>query len=102
LVFEFMPNGSLNSWLHPQSGMATLCNTLSLAQMLDIAVDLTDALDYLHNHCQLPIINCDAKPSDILVTEDLSARLGDFGISRFLPKKASQTLQNSNSTIGIR
>ncbi|TVU21814.1 hypothetical protein EJB05_31480, partial [Eragrostis curvula] len=102
LVFEFMPNGSLKGWLHPQSGMPTLSNTLSLAQRLDIAVDTMDALDYLHNHCQPPIIHCDVKPSNILLAEDFSARLGDFGISRILPEKASITLQNSNSTIGIR
>ncbi|KAL6847925.1 hypothetical protein ACP4OV_022053 [Aristida adscensionis] len=102
LVFEFMPNGNLNSWLHPKCGMPTLSNTLSLAQRLDIAVDITDALNYLHNHCQPPVIHCDVKPSNILLAEDMSARVGDFGISRILPDTASKTLQNSNSTIGIR
>jgi len=32
----------------------------------------------------------------------MSARVGDFGISRILTESASRTLQNSNSTIGIR
>ncbi|GJN37463.1 hypothetical protein PR202_gb26421 [Eleusine coracana subsp. coracana] len=85
-----------------QCGRPALRNILSLAQRLDIAVDIMDALDYLHNHCQPPIIHCDVKPSNILLAEDLSARLGDFGISRILPEKANQSLQNSNSTIGIR
>ncbi|KAK8452404.1 hypothetical protein SEVIR_5G103750v4 [Setaria viridis] len=102
LVFEFMPNGSLSDWLHKKSGMPTVTNTLNLAQRLDISVDIMDALDYLHNHCQPSIIHCDLKPSNILLAEDMSARVGDFGISRILPKRASQTLQNSNSTIGIR
>ncbi|XP_062185799.1 probable LRR receptor-like serine/threonine-protein kinase At3g47570 [Phragmites australis] len=102
LVFEFMPKGTLNGWLHPQSGMPTLSNTLSLAQRLDIAVDIMDALEYLHNHCEPPIIHCDIKPSNILLAEDMSARVGDFGISRILPETASRALQNSNSTIGIR
>ena len=82
--------------------MTTLNNTLSLAQRLDIAVDIMDALDYLHNHCQPPIVHCDLKPSNILIAEDMSARVGDFGISRILTESASRTLQNSNSTIGIR
>jgi len=102
LVFEFMPNGSLSDWLHPKSEMPTVTNTLSLAQRLDISVDIMDALDYLHNHCQPSIIHCDIKPSNILLAEDMSARVGDFGISRILPESASKTLQNSNSTIGIR
>jgi Leucine-rich repeat (LRR) protein len=102
LVFEFMSNGSLHSWLHKKSDMPTLENTLSLAQRLDIAVDIMEALEYLHNHCQPPIVHCDLKPSNILIAEDMSARVGDFGISRILPDGASRTLQNSNSTIGIR
>ena len=82
--------------------MPTPRNTLSLEQRLDIAVDIVDALDYLHNHCEPPIVHCDIKPSNILLAEDMSARVGDFGISRILPESASKTLQNSNNTIGIR
>jgi Leucine-rich repeat (LRR) protein len=102
LVFEFMPNGSLDSWLHKKSDTPTLNNTLSLAQRLDIAVDIMDALDYLHNHCQPQVVHCDLKPSNILLAEDMSARVGDFGISKLLQESESGTLQNSNSTIGIR
>ncbi|KAL6847918.1 hypothetical protein ACP4OV_022046 [Aristida adscensionis] len=102
LVFELMPNGSLHDWLHPKSGMATMSNTLSLEQRLNIAVDIMDAMDYLHNHCQPPVIHCDVKPSNILLADDMSARVGDFGISKILQDSASITLQNSNSTIGLR
>ncbi|CAL4977869.1 unnamed protein product [Urochloa decumbens] len=102
LVFEFMPNGSLNDWIHPKSEIPTVSNTLSLAQRLDISVDIMDALDYLHNQCQPAIVHCDLKPTNILLAEDMSARVGDFGISRILPESASKTLQNSNSMTGIR
>jgi hypothetical protein len=80
LVFEFMPNGSLDSWLHKTSDTPTLNNTLSLAQRLDTVVDIMYALDYLHNHCQPRVVHCDLKPSNILLAEDMSARVGDFGI----------------------
>ena len=102
LIFQFMPNGNLNVWLHPQSDLHTLNNTLSLAQRLNITVNIMDALDYLHNRCQPPIIHCDLKPSNILLAGDMSARLGDFCISRILLESDIKSLQNSSSTIGIR
>jgi serine/threonine protein kinase len=102
LVFEFMPNGSLNDWLHPKFGTSTLEDILSLEQRLHIAVDIVDALDYLHNHCQPPIVHCDLKPGNILLAEDMSARVGDFGISRILPENASKALLNSSNTVRIR
>lgn len=102
LVFEFMPNGNLKDWLHPASKIQSLSNTLSLAQRLDIAVDIMDALDYLHNQCQPLIIHCDLKPSNILLAEDMSARVGDFGISKILPDETSKTQLNSISFTGLR
>ena len=77
-------------------------NTLNLKQRLDIAVHVMDASDYLHNHCKPPIIHCDLKPSNILLSEDMSARVPDFGISKILPEGASKTQQNSNSMTGLR
>ena len=102
LVFEFMSNGSLNDWLHPKFDKTTPRNTLSLQQRLDIVVDIIDALDYLHNHCHPSIVHCDLKPSNILLAEDMSARVGDFGLSRILSESASKTLPTLSSTIGIR
>ncbi|PUZ58078.1 hypothetical protein GQ55_5G480100 [Panicum hallii var. hallii] len=102
LVFEFMPNGSLDDWLHPKSENCMSSNMLSLAQRLDIAVDIMDAIDYLHKHCDPQIIHCDLKPSNILLAEDMSARVGDFGISKVPSENTICALQNSNSTIGIR
>ncbi|CAL5013134.1 unnamed protein product [Urochloa decumbens] len=103
LVFEFMPNGSLDGWINPQSSNPTSENTLSLSQRLCIAVDILDALDYLHNHSQPPIIHCDLKPSNILLAEDKSAKVGDFGISRILPPiSTTKSVQNSESSVRIR
>jgi serine/threonine protein kinase len=102
LVFEFMPNGSLDVWLHPKFHDFTISSTLRLTQRLDIAADIIAAVEYLHNSCQPPVIHCDLKPSNILLAEDMSARVGDFGISKFLPENASKKMQNSQNTIGIR
>ncbi|VAH72120.1 unnamed protein product [Triticum turgidum subsp. durum] len=102
LIFEFMPNGNLAGWLHPKSQEPTTSNTLSLAQRLDIGVDIVDAVEYLHNYCQPSVIHCDLKPSNILLSDNMSARVGDFGISRILQENTSGGMQNSYSSIGIR
>ncbi|XBH96771.1 hypothetical protein VPH35_087092 [Triticum aestivum] len=102
LVFEFMPNGNLDGWLHPKSQDPTINNTLSLARRLDIAVDIVDAIEYLHNYCQPLVIHCDLKPSNILLAEDMSARVGDFGISRILQENTSEGMPALNSSTGIR
>jgi hypothetical protein len=55
-------------------------------QRLNVAVDVADAIDYLHNNCQPPIIHCDSKPSNVLLDQDLVAHVGDlysFGIVMF-------------------
>jgi len=102
LVFEFMANGSLDRWIHSNLEGQNGQGALSLSQRLDIAVDIVDALDYLHNGCQPSIIHCDLKPSNILLNQDMRARVGDFGIARVLDEAASKHLVNSSSTIGIR
>uniref|UniRef100_A0A0E0JE55 Receptor kinase-like protein Xa21 n=1 Tax=Oryza punctata TaxID=4537 RepID=A0A0E0JE55_ORYPU len=102
LVLEFMPNGSLDGWIHPKSSKCSPSNTLSFSQRLNIVIDIFEAMDYLHNHCQPSIIHCDMKPSNILLAEDMSAKVGDFGISKILPKSTTKTHLNSKSSIGIR
>ncbi|CAN6171371.1 unnamed protein product [Urochloa humidicola] len=101
LVFEFMANGSLDRWIHSNVVGQNGRGTLNLLQRLDIAVDIVDALDYLHNGCQPPVIHCDLKPSNILLNQDMRARVGDFGIARVLHESSKHPM-NSNSSLGIR
>ncbi|KAK3411107.1 hypothetical protein EUGRSUZ_J03095 [Eucalyptus grandis] len=62
LVYEFMVNGSLDEWLHPNLAPNDAdghSKKLSLLQRINIFIDVASALDYLHNHCESPIIHCD-------------------------------------------
>ncbi|CAI0544540.1 unnamed protein product [Linum tenue] len=87
LVYEFLPNGSLadrlQHWL--QAGKdGEKRDRLTLLQRLNIAIDIASALDYLHHGCQVPVVHCDLKPSNILLDQDMTAKVGDFGLARLL------------------
>uniref|UniRef100_A0A7N2MFA0 Protein kinase domain-containing protein n=1 Tax=Quercus lobata TaxID=97700 RepID=A0A7N2MFA0_QUELO len=75
LVFEFMTNGSLDIWLHPEIDGEDQMRDLSLLQRLNVAIDVASALNYLHNHFVPPIIHCDLKPSIILLDNDMFAHI---------------------------
>ncbi|KAM0833183.1 hypothetical protein ACQ4PT_064424 [Festuca glaucescens] len=95
LVYRFMPNGSLDTWLHQSSNRDANSN-LDLVQRLKIVVDIADALQYIHHDCESPIIHRDLKPSNILLDDDMTAHLGDFGIARFY-LETSPTVGDSRS-----
>ncbi|KAM7459589.1 hypothetical protein LguiA_036583 [Lonicera macranthoides] len=100
LVYEFMANGSLDIWLHPQVPESS--TTLRLIQRLDIAIDVASAIHYLHDLCEPPVIHCDLKPSNILLDNDITAHVGDFGLARFLSKSTDTFAQAQTSSLGIK
>ncbi|CAM8946241.1 unnamed protein product [Rhodiola kirilowii] len=84
LVFDFMSNGNLDSWLHFSEQQQGETRVLTLAKRVEIAIDVGCALDYLHNGCETPIIHCDMKPSNILLDDNMVAHVGDFGLAKLL------------------
>ena len=101
LVFEFMTNGSLDTWLHPKIDREDQSGVLRLLQRLNIAIDVACALDYLHNQSVHPIIHRDLKPSNILLDNDMVAHVSDFGLARLL-SIVTDSSQKQTSTIGIK
>ncbi|PHT83038.1 hypothetical protein T459_11481 [Capsicum annuum] len=47
-------------------------------------IDVACALKYLHHGCALPMIDCDLKPSNDFLDEDMVSHLSDFSISKLL------------------
>ncbi|XP_031382284.1 serine/threonine-protein kinase PCRK1 [Punica granatum] len=80
LVYEYMPNGSVDDHLSPRSD-----KTLSWAMRLRIARDTAQGLAYLHEEMDFQIIFRDFKSSNILLDEQWNAKLSDFGLARLGP-----------------
>ncbi|KAK4265433.1 hypothetical protein QN277_026488 [Acacia crassicarpa] len=78
LVYDFMPNGSLDKFLY------SLPNNkiLSWKQRFKIIKDVASALLYLHQQWLQVVIHRDIKPANVLIDNDMNARLGDFGLAK--------------------
>ncbi|XP_022747974.1 receptor kinase-like protein Xa21 [Durio zibethinus] len=105
LVYEFMANGSLEDWLHPTVGMnegEETAKSLSFFQRLNVAVDVGCALEYLHHHCETPVVHCDLKPSNILLDDEMVGHVGDFGLAKFIASDVQNSTSSLSSSLGLR
>ena len=85
LVMEFIEGTTLDDVL--KSGKA---KEMSVTQMLDIAAQVADALDYAHRR---GVVHRDIKPSNILLTPDGKAKIADFGVAKLAGTEITQTGQ---------
>jgi serine/threonine protein kinase len=97
LVYEYLPNGSLEDRLSCKG------NTPALTWQVRTRIigEICSALIFLHSHKPKPVVHGDLKPSNILLDADLVSKLGDFGIARFLvPSDTSTMVHLTDHPIG--
>lgn len=58
-----------------------------LINRLGIAIDIANGLEYLHEGCLVQIIHCDLKPQNVLLNNDMVAKIADFGIGKLISPK---------------
>uniref|UniRef100_A0ACD6ADY7 Uncharacterized protein n=1 Tax=Avena sativa TaxID=4498 RepID=A0ACD6ADY7_AVESA len=85
LVYEFLPNGSLEDFLSCEDKRATLTWQIRIR----IIAEICSALIFLHENKPHPVVHADLKPANILLDVNLVSKLSDFGISRLLVQSSS-------------
>ncbi|XP_043714862.1 L-type lectin-domain containing receptor kinase IX.1-like [Telopea speciosissima] len=94
LVYEFMPNRSLDSHLFQNKG------SLAWELRYKIALDLASALQYLHEGWDQCVVHRDIKLSNVILDSNFNAKLGDFGLARVVENVTKSQTNNVTSPMG--
>lgn len=79
LVYEFMPNGSLDKHTFSQEQGNS---SISYEKIFDISLGIARGIQYLHQGCDMQIIHFDIKPHNILLDENFNPKISDFGLAK--------------------
>ncbi|KAL4566026.1 hypothetical protein LXL04_030135 [Taraxacum kok-saghyz] len=95
LVYEFVTNNTIFHHLHEQQDYIS---SMTFERRLNIATQTAEALAHIHSTTQ--IVHRDIKSSNILLTDDYTAKVSDFGISRFIPVDETHVQTLVHGTLG--
>ncbi|KAL3754550.1 hypothetical protein ACJRO7_001745 [Eucalyptus globulus] len=96
LVYDFMPNGSLDYHLFHRKDS----KTLDWKMRYQIALGIARGLTYLHEECRDCIIHCDIKPENILLDAEFCPKVADFGLAKLVGRDFSRVLTTIRGTRG--
>ncbi|KAJ8769127.1 hypothetical protein K2173_000902 [Erythroxylum novogranatense] len=77
LVYDFLSRGSLEENLHGNK----ISDAFGWKERYKVALGVAEALEYVHNYCDKPIVHKDVKSSNILLSDDFEPQLSDFGLA---------------------
>ncbi|PKA61926.1 L-type lectin-domain containing receptor kinase S.4 [Apostasia shenzhenica] len=104
LVYDYMPNGSLDRFIFPNSdhpsSLAQPRPALTWDQRFRILRGVASALLYLHEEWESVVIHRDVKASNVLLDADLNGRLGDFGLAKLYEHGTNPTTTRVVGTLG--
>ncbi|XP_076888347.1 protein LYK5-like [Bidens hawaiensis] len=100
LVYEFADNGSLSDWLHVTDKNSKYDLVLEWKQRVQIAHDMADALNYMHNYITPPYIHKNLKSSNVLLDGNMRAKITNFGLARSVEGSENGDLQLTRHVVG--
>ncbi|GLT89547.1 hypothetical protein SLE2022_075250 [Rubroshorea leprosula] len=95
LVYDYMPNGSLDKYLYGQPNV-----NLNWTQRYKVIKGVASGLFYLHEEWEQVVIHRDVKASNVLLDSELNGRLGDFGLARLYDHGADPQTTHVAGTVG--
>ncbi|KAL9377415.1 hypothetical protein Peur_028750 [Populus x canadensis] len=97
LIYEFMPNGSLEKYIFSRQGSIPLSNQ----KIYEISLGVARGIEYLHEGCDMQILHFDIKPHNILLDENFTPKVSDFGLAKLYPTTNSVvSLTMARGTMG--